>query len=275
MNTILDNQIFLIALDLDGTLLTSEKTISPLTKSILQMLASMGNVITVASGRASRSIVEIYETLGIRGPFIGYNGSLIDNPFDQSFVPFRRMMKKEVLLDFISHFGEDAFANIVIEDGYDQYYLRKNEKYVNFFHPEGMNLHYGSILKNLDRDVMTCVIEVKDIHQKQEMTEYVNLHVENMSIRWWFNSNTFGEFYFYDTNKMTSIYRLASYYHIDRAHIIAFGDAPNDLQMIKGAGISFAMKNGAPQLKEAATYVTEYDNDHDGIYYALKKFFQL
>jgi hydroxymethylpyrimidine pyrophosphatase-like HAD family hydrolase len=35
------------------------------------------------------------------------------------------------------------------------------------------------------------------------------------------------------------------------------------------------MKNGSPELKKYGTYITKYDNDHEGIYHALKEFFQL
>lgn len=275
MENVLNNQTFMIVFDLDGTLLNSKKDIEPKTKKLLQKLASLGNVITIASGRPPRSIVEYTEDLGIRLPFIGYNGSIITNPYDRSFKTLKRKIKKEVILDFLSHFGEDSISNIMIEDETEQYYLKENELYTFFFHPEGMNLHIGSVLKNLDRDVLTCVIEAKDTSRNEEFKEYLNLHQENMSIRFWYDSPRFGEFFFYDSNKSTSINRLADYYHIDRAHIICFGDAMNDLQMLKNAGVSFAMRNGVPPLKEASTYITEYDNDHEGIYYSLLKFFNL
>lgn len=275
MENILNNQTFMIVLDLDGTLLNSKKTIEIKTKRLLQKLASLGNVITIATGRPPRSIIEYNEELGIYLPFIGYNGSIITNPYDMSFKPMKKKIKKEVILDFLSHFGEDSISNIMIEDETEQYYLKENESYNFFFHPEGMNLHIGSVIENLDRDVLTCVIECKDTTRNDEFKAYLNLHQENMSIRYWYDAPTFGEFFFYDSNKSTSINRLAEYYHIDRAHIICFGDAMNDFQMLKNAGISFAMKNGVPPLKEAATYVTEFDNDHEGIYYALLKLFDL
>ena len=62
-------------------------------------------------------------------------------------------------------------------------------------------------------------------------------------------------------------------YAIDRAHVIAFGDADNDVEMLGKAGISFAMKNGSDKLKAIADFVTEEDNDHDGIYLSLRKIF--
>lgn len=275
MNELLKNQRFLLVFDLDGTLLSSEKTILPKTKSLLQELVSYGNVVSIASGRPSRSIYEYSNQLGLKGPFIAYNGAEIENPYDSDFKPFRKPISKDVILDFLSHFGEDSFKNIMIEDDKVQLYLHENEEYVNFFHPDGMIVRIGSILKNLEKDMMTCVIQVKDPDRREEMVRYVNDHYENMSIRFWRDSDCFGEFYFYDTNKATSVMKLAGMYSIDRAHVISFGDALNDLQMITAAGISFAMKNGDSELKKAATFITPYDNDHEGIYYALLDLFKI
>lgn len=274
MNNILNNQRFLIVFDLDGTLLTSEKTIAPKTKSLLQKLVSLGNIVTIASGRPNRSVKEYMDELNVKEPFISYNGSLITNPFDESFTPFEKRIPKENILAFLSHFGEDSFLNLMIEDGVNQYYLRNNEEYVNFFHPQGMNLIIGSILKNLKSDALSCVIQVKDRSKREEMQNYLYSINSNMNIRYWNDSDNFGEFYFYDSNKATSILRLAERYHIDRPHIICFGDAGNDIQMIQSAGISFAMKNGIDELKKYATFVTKEDNDHEGIYYSLKELFE-
>lgn len=275
MNKILENQKFLLVFDLDGTLLNSNNAIEPKTKQLLLDLAKRGNIVSIASGRPSRSIKVYANQLGIKGPFIGYNGGAIDNPYDENFVPFRKFIKKDIILKTISHFGEEFFVNLMIEDETDQYYLKENEAYVNFFHPEGMKLHIGSVLSSLDKDMRTCVIQVKDIQRKDELKKYVESLDENMSIRWWLDTKDFGELFFYDTNKATSIMKLADYYHIDRPHIICFGDAMNDYSMIKSAGVSFAMVNGDDELKKSATFVTKYDNNHEGIYHALCDFFKL
>lgn len=275
MNNILNNQKFLLVFDLDGTLLTSEKTIAPKTKDLLNRLVKMGNIVTIASGRPDRSVKEYMDELGLDEPYISYNGSLICNPKDPSFVTSRKQIKKDVIYRFLKHFKEDAFLNLMIEDKTDQYYLKDNEEYVNFFHPQGMTLHIGSVIDNLLDDPMSCVIQVKDRSIKNDMADYLTSLDSNMSIRWWWDSDNFGEFYYFDTNKATAILSLAQRYKIDRPHIICFGDAGNDIQMIQTAGISFAMKNGIEELKREATFITPYDNDNEGIYYALLKLFNI
>ena len=50
---------------------------------------------------------------------------------------------------------------------------------------------------------------------------------------------------------------------------MAAGDAENDLSMIEAAGMGIAMQNAAEEIRFAATTITPYDNDHDGLAHAL------
>ena len=70
---------------------------------------------------------------------------------------------------------------------------------------------------------------------------------------------------------MAGIKRYLELTGIKREEIIAFGDAENDLDMLRFAGIGVAMGNGAEEVKAAADYVTA-DIDDDGIEKALKHF---
>ena len=70
------------------------------------------------------------------------------------------------------------------------------------------------------------------------------------------------------TGKDTGMKAICRKYHIERDETIAFGDAMNDLPMLKAAGIGVAMGNGEDELKKAADLVTD-DIDDDGVYRAL------
>ena len=47
--------------------------------------------------------------------------------------------------------------------------------------------------------------------------------------------------------------------------MLAFGDAANDLGMLRWAGQSYAMANATPAAKAAARYVTRFDHNADGV----------
>jgi hydroxymethylpyrimidine pyrophosphatase-like HAD family hydrolase len=56
---------------------------------------------------------------------------------------------------------------------------------------------------------------------------------------------------------------------------LAFGDGDNDAEMLKTAFFSYAMENGSTTAKISARYVTEKNNDKDGVAIELQKFFEL
>lgn len=263
------NQKFMIVLDLDGTLLTSDKKISRRTKDVLTRLSRQGHIVTMASGRPPRAILPFYDSLGLDAPLIGYNGSIILNPAEGK-VLFERRFALSKVQEFLSAFPSSLFLNIEAEYGNEMFFLRPQEKYEDYFHREGMKCHYGELKDRLREDLNAFLIEVKDPKDRPLMSSFVERY-DDIGLRFWYDSDHVGEFYFYDVNKATSIRTLERIYGIDRAHVICFGDADNDIEMIGTAGISFAMKNGSKELREVADYVTPQDNDHDGIAIALEE----
>ena len=72
-----ENSIRLIALDLDGTLLTDEKRVSPRNRAALAEAAARGVVVALASGRMTACIEPFARELGLDCPIIAYNGALV------------------------------------------------------------------------------------------------------------------------------------------------------------------------------------------------------
>lgn len=75
------NDQHLIALDLDGTLLTNEKTISPTTKRVLEKAKQEGHIVMIATGRPYRSSAMYYSELDLSTPIVNFNGALVHHPF--------------------------------------------------------------------------------------------------------------------------------------------------------------------------------------------------
>ena len=59
---------------------------------------------------------------------------------------------------------------------------------------------------------------------------------------------------------------------IKREEVIAIGDNGNDMSMIEDSGLGVSMANGREFLKEKAQYVTQNDNNHDGVAEVIEKF---
>lgn len=264
---------YLFVFDLDGTLLNSRQKILPKTKAIIQELKGYGNIITLASGRPERAVAPYFEELGLSGTFVCHNGALVVNPSDPAFIPLKKFIPKEVIYRFFSRFPESGFVNYMIEDERTQYYLKPNLEYPFFFAPEGMNHVYGSVFDTIASDMLSFVIQSKDVSRNQEIEEFVRAEFPEYGIRFWHDAPNFGEFYHHNINKVTGVSYVARMYHIDNAHVVCFGDAMNDMDMITSCGISFAMKNGVDKIKEAAKFITPATNDEEGIYLSLLDYF--
>ena len=71
--------------------------------------------------------------------------------------------------------------------------------------------------------------------------------------------------------KDTGIQKTLDYYGLKKEETMAFGDAFNDIPMFKETGISVAMGNAKPEVKQIGDHVTD-DIDQDGLYQALRHF---
>jgi len=75
----------LIVLDLDGTLLTDNKTISSRTKKTLLKLKEDGHEVMIATGRPFRSSELYYRELGLTTPIVNFNGAFVHHPLHTSW----------------------------------------------------------------------------------------------------------------------------------------------------------------------------------------------
>lgn len=69
-----------------------------------------------------------------------------------------------------------------------------------------------------------------------------------------------------NVNKWNSLQQILNEYKIEREDTIAFGDAKNDMEILLNAGVGVCMKNGKQELKECADYITDFDNNDNGVY---------
>ncbi len=72
-------------------------------------------------------------------------------------------------------------------------------------------------------------------------------------------------------SKAVALQKVAGHYGIPMRHVMAIGDAPNDVGMLQLAGVAVAMDNAHPLVKEQADWVAPSNNDH-GVHAALKRY---
>lgn len=258
---------YLFAFDMDGTLLNKKKNISLKTKRLLKKLQKQGHVVALASGRPSRSLFRYYNELNLNSPMICYNGAYLFSPKDPMFPKHEFQFPKDVVLSLYNDI-KPYVCGIMCETD-TEIWVDKIDSYLDkFFWYKGMNVHEGEFEKTLNKNPMTMICKTINGKDKDKILEASYKYPE-IEIRFWTGSDYF-ELYFKKTSKGACVTDIANYYGIDKNHIVVFGDAENDVEMLEVAGYSIAMSNSKDFVKEHAKYISLRDNNHNGIYYTVK-----
>lgn len=266
---------YLIALDLDGTLLADWQTITPRTTEYLRSLSQQGHDIVIATGRPFRSSEEFYDQLGLKSPIINYNGGLITNKHNPDFDVRNISIPKEYIYDIVNQ-NKDIIKNAfgeVLDDIFLWHDTEEIRPLLHYFN--GAKLAVGHFEDILQDDPNGFLI-VCHQGQAQQLEDFIATHYNNrvLARNWGSFYNYVIELYTPETNKGLGLQYVAEHLGYDRDHIIAFGDAHNDIEMLQYAGLGVAMKNAQDRLKVHADDITSYDNTEDGLVHYLTTFFK-
>lgn len=258
----------LIALDLDGTLLTDKKEISLVNQNIIRRIIAEGHIVVIATGRPHRSSIGFYEILGLTTPMVNFNGALIHHPRDNKWGSYHHPLQNKTALDVVEASLQTNAQNIMVEVQDNAYLEIHDQEIIDIFHltEEEKKRHpfiIGNIKEKLKDDPTSILIRPEDKYVEKLKT-HLNDYVEFIEHRNWGAPFNIIEITKKGINKAIGLKQIADYYQIPKERIIAFGDEDNDLEMIDFAGVGVAMDNGISELKSIAKHVT-LANELDGV----------
>ncbi len=248
----------LLLLDIDGTLLNSNKELPESTKTALLQARANGHELAIATGRAPFMFNELREELEI-STFISFNGQYI--------VHQQKPVHKEALnpdtLQSIYAFAEERNHPIVYMNELKMvssidYHpdIDESIKSLKFEHPP---TEAGFEIENeIYQALVFC--------EKQDEQQYRD-HFQTVDFVRWHRVSC--DILPQGGTKASGIERLIKLTGHTLEETIAFGDGLNDLQMMKTAGFSVAMENGHSETKAVASYITDHV-DNDGLAKAFK-----
>jgi len=272
------SQIRVLALDLDGTLLDSEKRLSEVNRNALAAAAAKGILVVPTTGRFFGMMPPAVRDL----PFVRYaitvNGAQVyDRETDTAIV--REELPLEKALAIMRYL--DGFD--VIYDCYQDNWGRmtqamqeKAEEYAKCPHYTKMIREFRKPYPDLKdylaeqgRDVQKIMLFARDPAVRDAIAADVKTRFDGLAV----SSSTFNnlEFNAASAHKGRALERFAEHFGWTLDNCMAFGDGLNDLSMVRMAGIGVAMANAAPEVLSAANYVT-LSNDEDGVAAALWHF---
>ena len=273
---------YIIAVDMDGTLLNSENKISERNRNILQRLIDDGHYVVPATGRTRELIPQEFSVLrGVKWGIVE-NGCVVWD-YDKNEMIWRKTMPKGMvskILKDVENSGAkgwiaEAYANGIaysdadardyvasvadkdlLEKTFVDYFLSRHEYVKDFYHQE-------DILDQAEK----INIYFDDMENSRELREKWK-DLDDVAVTTSISGNA--EFNAAGVDKGVGLAMLRTKLGIDRMHVIAFGDNENDLEMLEAVGCGVLMGNAPSELQKHFSFVTK-SNDQDGIFQAFKE----
>ena len=258
--------------DLDGTLLNDQKQISAGNLAAIHMALENGHKIVISTGRALASAKKQAETLGLIMPgcyIIAFNGACIYDIHEKKVI-----FSETIPLDYVYHLFEEAHKlNIHIQTYDDTQVLTEseNDDLFRYCHNTGMEYKVISSVRSelIYSPYKVLVIDYQHHEPLVQFQEQIRTWAEG-KIDFYFSCNELLEIVAPDISKGNAIIRLCEQLQIPLEATISAGDA--DISMLQTTHTSVVMKNADPHMHAYATYITEQDNNHDGVAEAIYKF---
>lgn len=264
--------IKLIALDLDGTLLNSDKKISDRNLATLKLAQEQGTKIVLTTGRPLKAMEFFLNELGLANQAdeytITFNGGLVQRntgeildktvfSYDDVARIFEATEKLGLPLDAIC---EGTVYQI--QSDHESLYQTCNPaltfesvSFADLSSQQTYNKCVTAYAPNLlDRGIAQLS---DDLFDKYEIFKSRDMLLE------WSPKNV---------HKANGLEKLIAHLGIEQSQVMTCGDEANDLSMIKWAGLGVAMQNAVAAVKEVANVVTPMTNDEDAVAWAIEKY---
>src|SRR5690625_4476488 len=103
----------LIAIDLDGTLLTDDKKISEQSKQMIKKVVEQGHIVVIATGRTNQMSILYYNELELITPLINSNGAVLHHPRDKSWGFYHTPLERKTALEIVEACYELNSKNVL------------------------------------------------------------------------------------------------------------------------------------------------------------------
>ncbi|WP_289182771.1 Cof-type HAD-IIB family hydrolase [uncultured Dubosiella sp.] len=261
--------IKLVLVDLDGTLLDDQKRVSAYTLDVLRRLKKAGIQFGICTGRTPYAVEQLLKTWNmdeVTDVIIGFNGGQIFDLHEQNSESIYEM--DGAYIDEILAFLADFSFNAFVFDHYTLHALRDDA-------------HAQTIAR---RNLLTIVEDglapyrAKKINKlltswdKDDLDRFLSTHTLRHPDYYMVRSTpTLLEFMDHRVSKGQGIQRLCERKGIHPAQILSFGDELNDLDMLENT-VGVAMANANPLLFEKTRWRTRETNNEDGVARFLERY---
>jgi Cof subfamily protein (haloacid dehalogenase superfamily) len=261
-------KISLVVADVDGTLVTADKALTPGAIAAVHALHSAGIAFAVTSGRPPRGMSMLIEPLALKTPIAGFNGGMFVKP-DMTVVN-EHVLPADVArraIDLIACRGADVW----VYRGQDWYV--RDPRAAHVAQEQRTVAFPPTVVPNFDAAV-DRVAKIVGVSDDRDLL--ANCERDVRDALGTATSASRSQTYYLDVthpaaNKGTVVTTLSELLSIPCAEIATIGDGPNDVVMFRKGGLSIAMRNASPDVQAQADVVTDANSD-DGFAKAMERF---
>jgi Cof subfamily protein (haloacid dehalogenase superfamily) len=254
--------------DVDGTLVTKNKVLTPRALQAIERLYEHGVLFAITSGRPPRGMRMLVQPLEMRGPMAAFNGGIIVQP-DMTIVD-ERVIPTDVT---------PAVIETMRALGLHVWIYRAAEWYITDPHAphaerEASTVQFQpTVVPSYDAflDRVVKIVGVSDDHDLVARCETVVQQQFGAQVSAARSQPHYLDVTHPTANKGVVVERLSHYYHVPLEQIATLGDQANDVLMFQRSGLSIAMGNASEEVRRAATFVTA-SNEDEGFAKAIEQF---
>jgi hypothetical protein len=259
-----------IAFDLDGTLLHSSKTFTDRTLDMISTMKKRGLILVIATGRGLEKARKFYETLDLDTPLVCYNGSCVHD-IHQSKDLYAMNIEDEIASEIV----HQAKNHEIALHAYSNHQLIYEKPY-SMANP--LDLGSGIIGKVVCFDDIKHKVFNKALYiGNEEKVDAAKQELEkqfpgqlSMTYSW----PQYLEIVHAEADKSVGIAKVLAGYRIQASQTMAFGDAENDIGMLRWAGHGVAMENAMKEVKQVTAHHAG-SCDEDGVARYIEQYFNL
>lgn len=258
----------IVALDLDGTLLSDEHRISERNRQAVLDMHEAGVTVVLASGRMHARVVPFAEELGIVASLISYNGAMLRGSRDAAplyHAPVPGELAQRVVRRCL---GQGLHLNVYVDD---VLYVREANAWSDMYHARtGSEIVPHPDLIGLAARGPTKILIVDEPARIEALEPQMRAHFEP-PLRVTRSMLEYLEFLHPDALKGKALQALAESMGVPPEQVMAIGDAYNDVDLLEYAGFGVALANAVPEVLAVADYVAP-SNQEDGVAHAVYRF---
>lgn len=265
--------IRMIALDLDGTLLRSDKSVGPRTIEALRAAHAKGVEIVLASGRMTPAMEEAAGQLGIDVCIVSYNGAAVCGRVSKGRPRlFHQPLNADVARQLFAYARDHRYqANFYHEDVIISEDAPHLLPYIELYRSRTKSPY--RLVKNLEsflHHAPTKFLLVVDPEKRPKVEADLRPRFGKLAtiIR---TDPEYLEFLDPTVDKGTGVVKLAGLLGIGMESVMAVGDGENDVPMLRSAGWPVAVANANEHCRSVARVCTERDHDNDAVGEAVER----